>query len=260
MMITIPNYPIIPPYRADKEISYSQPTNNFWRDDKNCLNFLEAFKEYREELERKKVQAAKINVLQVIMQNNKNCPKDLDTEELSRMILDISEETDVDPVIIACIAQQETNFNQAADSGTGKGMMQVVPITVKDMFVRPEIYSSKMKQLIKKYKTLENVFTQKDINPEMDLGDFGEMLYKYGNNENLFNVVKTDTYTALKVGAYAYIAKLHLAKSLTKNPANYEKLALELYNSYDSKKSYSNKVYNQIVKYRQMMKTIDITV
>ncbi len=256
-----PNYhPINVPYKPAQEQIVMPPIGYFFKPQEKCISFLDACKQYCEEIKRQKTQEAQINVLKNIMQNNKNCPQDLDMEGLSRMIIDVSDQTGIDPIMITCIAQQETNFNQAADTGSGKGIMQVVPITVEDMYVRPGIYCPEMKKLIKKYKTLENVFAQKDNNPDMNLGNFGEMLYEYGNHKNLFNAVKTDTYTALKVGTYSYIAKLHRAKSLTKNPDNYEKLALELYNTTELKKTYSNKVYQQVTKYRQMLSALDITV
>ena len=138
-------------------------------------------------------------------------PKNLDVNKMTDMIMEAASETGIDPIIIASIAKQETHYNQNVPTANGSGIMQLTTISLKDMYQRPGVYDSQMKQLIKKYGSLEKVLAAKKKNPSMDIGNFGNILYKYGSVENLRTAMRKDPQLNLKLGAYLFKAKLNAA-------------------------------------------------
>ena len=84
-----------------------------------------------------------------IIEEDKNCPKDIDKEKLAEKILSIALDYGVDPIDIACIVKRESHFHTNAVGGNARGLMQITPIVVKDMFQpgRSELYHEKLKTL-----------------------------------------------------------------------------------------------------------------
>lgn len=143
-------------------------------------------------------------------------PKNLDTERMTQMIMKASQETGVDSLVIASIAQRETHFNQNLPVRNGSGVMQLTSISIKDMFLRPKIYDDSLKPI----------------------------LAKYGCPENLIKAMRKDPELNIKLGAILYKAKLKQAKGD-------EKKALELYNGSPIKKTYAQAVMANINNVRQ---------
>ncbi len=146
-----------------------------------------------------------------MIKNDPAAPKNLNVDNMTEMIMNASAETGVDPIIIASIAKQETHYTQNVGTGNGSGIMQLTTISIKDMYLRPNIYDAKMKQLIKKYGSWQKVAAAKKKDPSLDLGNFGNLLYKYGSVENLRAAMRKDPQLNLKLGAYLFKAKLNAA-------------------------------------------------
>lgn len=181
----------------------------------------------------------KHNSIKNIIANDPAAPKNLNKDKMADMIMKASAETGVDPVIIASIAKKETHFNQNVPTGNGSGIMQITSISLKDMYLRPQIYDKNMKQLIKKYGSWEKVVQAKKKDPSMQLGNFGELLYKYGNADKLRDAARKDPQINIKLGAYLFKAKLDQAGG------NVQK-ALQNYNGSSSKLAYAKTVMQYI--------------
>lgn len=151
-----------------------------------------------------------------LIANDPAAPKNLDTERMTQMIMKASQETGVDSLVIASIAQRETHFNQNVPVRCGSGVMQLTSISIKDMFLRPKVYDESLRPI----------------------------LAKYGCPENLIKAMRKDPELNIKLGAILYKAKLKQAKGD-------EKKALELYNGSSVKKSYAQAVMANIVNVRQ---------
>ncbi len=181
----------------------------------------------------------KHNSIKNIIANDPAAPKNLNKDKMADMIMKASAETGVDPVIIASIAKKETHFTQNVPTGNGSGIMQITSISLKDMYLRPQIYDKNMKQLIKKYGSWEKVVQAKKKDPSMQLGNFGELLYKYGNSDKLREAVRKDPQINITLGAYLFKAKLDQAGG------NVQK-ALQNYNGSSSKLAYAKTVMQYI--------------
>lgn len=72
-------------------------------------------------------------------------------EEISKMIYDAAEKYGVDPKLVASVCKQETHFTQERSGSSGKGMMQLTTISLKDMYAREKIYDKELKPLLDKY-------------------------------------------------------------------------------------------------------------
>lgn len=72
-------------------------------------------------------------------------------EEISKMIYDAAEKYGVDPKLVASVCKQETHFTQEKSGSSGKGMMQLTTISLKDMYAREKIYDKELKPLLDKY-------------------------------------------------------------------------------------------------------------
>lgn len=145
-----------------------------------------------------------------VMENDKDAVKNLqnvDKDKLAEMILEAAYDAKVDPVIIAHIASQESHFDQYADSNSGKGLMQITPISVKDMYQHPDKYESELLPILKKYKTHEKLFEAAKKDPELNL-KLGAHIFKLKLNKAHGNVRKAlELYKGCS-GKYAYAEKL----------------------------------------------------
>ena len=81
-----------------------------------------------------------------IIKNDPAAPKNLDSEKMADMIMNAANETGINPIIITSIAKQETHFKQNIPTGNGSGIMQLTTISIKDMYLRPQIYDKQMKK------------------------------------------------------------------------------------------------------------------
>lgn len=152
-----------------------------------------------------------IAVVKDIIAGDKDAPRKLNRDKMAAMIVEAAYEAKVDPVIIAHIARRESDFNQQANNGTGKGIMQLTPISIKDMYERPDIYEPELRPILKKYGTAEKLFAALKKDPELNI----------------------------KVGAFLFRAKLNKAGGNVKK-------ALELYNGSKLKYRYADAVMNNI--------------
>lgn len=157
-----------------------------------------------------------------IIEEDKNCPKDIDKEKLAEKILSIALDYGVDPIDIACIVKRESHFHTNAVGGNARGLMQITPIVVKDMFQpgRSELYHEKL-------KTLKRT---------------------YGTKESLLSVLNRDTVN-LRVGTLSYHLRLKEAKGNTYN-------ALKNYNGSSKKESYATAVLKEIKKYKKRLEDL----
>lgn len=207
------------------------------------------FDEYSEKLEKEIAKAKaeeeskkqkqqfdnRVKSITSIIDEDVSTPKNVNSKELALTIMNTAQTVGVDPLLLACICKQETHFDQNQLGINGKGMTQITSIVPKDMYARAGQYDDKMRKLIGEYKSIDKVFAAKDANPKLNLGDYGEMLYKYRTPEALFNGLKKDRNLNIKCGAYTI--KFQLKKS-----DGDVRTALEKYNGSSSKKSYATKV------------------
>lgn len=115
------------------------------------------------------------------------------------------------------------------------------------MFQRTGLYDPEIKPVLDKYGSLKKAFEAKKNDPKIDLGDFGEILYKYNTPENLYEALKTDVGLNLKCGAY--LMKFHL----NANNGDIRK-SLEAYNATSAKHSYAKKVMSYMDTSKSLVK------
>ena len=149
-----------------------------------------------------------------IMNEDKNCCPSVNKEKLAANIVKWSNEYGADPVHIACIVKQESHFTENINKSSGKGLMQLTRIAVKDMYVRPDLYHTGLKEIKEKYPTYKDLFAAIQTDPELNL----------------------------RVGIISFIQRL-------KNTNGNVKLALSNYNGSSRKESYAREVFNNIQKY-----------
>lgn len=157
-----------------------------------------------------------------IMEDDKACLHP-NKEQVANNIVKISRMVDVDPIVVACIAKKESHFSQKSIAKSPKGVMQIVEITVKDMFQREHLYHSRLKELKQVYPT----------------------------QEKLFQAIQTNALVNMEVGAITYGMKLQQAKGDVFN-------ALRKYNASPLKDDYAKTVYSDIVKYRKFYNNLEI--
>lgn len=163
-------------------------------------------------------------LVSIIIQNDKNAHK-IDIDRMATKITDAAFQAGIKPDSLAAIVQNESHFSeQMSQSKNGKGPTGITSIVPKDMFKRPELYDSKLAIFIKQLGNLEKVFAAKKTNPTLNLGNFGEMLYKYKTADNLNAALKKDFDLNLKIGAYVYKYRLKQANGN-------ENLAFQNYNT-----------------------------
>ena len=158
----------------------------------------------------------KTHIAEVIRDDEDRGNSKYSPEQVSDLIVKTSKKYDVDPLLVASIAKQETHFTQELSGRNGKGMMQLTSISLKDMYLRSDIYG-------------------KEIKPLLD---------KYGSYDKLLKAVKNNLAVNIEVGTALFRAKLNDAKgNLTK--------ALQNYNGSPLKVSYAKSVQQH---YRDMKK------
>lgn len=151
-----------------------------------------------------------------IIKNDKAAPADLNTEQMAQWIMNASKEFNVDPLVISCIAQQETHFTQNVPTKNGSGIMQLTSIVMEDMYQRPQVYDKALLPYLEKYKSPAQLKAAMRKDPELNI----------------------------KLGAAVYKHKLQLSKGN-------EIKAFENYNASPIKVKYSKEVYARVLKARQ---------
>ena len=158
----------------------------------------------------------KSQIAEVIKEDEDRGDSKYTPEQISKIIVETSQKYDVDPLLVASIAKQETHFTQELSGKNGKGMMQLTTISLKDMYLRSDIYG-------------------KEIKPLLD---------KYGSPEKLLKAVKNNISVNVEVGTALFKRKLKDAKgNLTR--------ALQNYNGSSLKVSYAKSIQNH---YKEMKK------
>lgn len=163
----------------------------------------------------KKIENAQKSIILKIMKEDPNCNAGANSSKIAENIVKIAEEYGADPIHIACIAKTETHFTENITSKNGQGMMQITKTCLKDMYLRPNFYHSKLKNITSKYK----------------------------NPDELYQAVKNKPILNLRIGTMLYLALLKQAKGNIKQ-------ALIYYNGSQNKYVYANKVYSDIIKYQ----------
>ncbi len=176
---------------------------------------IKSLKSRIEDIEQKAYQRQKETITQIIKEHPR-ARKNVNADEMADMIIKAGRETGVDPIVIAHIAGQETGYEQNVPTNNGSGIMQLVTITIKDMYQRPNYYGGNIKSILDKYKT----------------------------PEKLMEAARKDPQLNLILGAYCFKAKNKLAKGDLKK-------ALEYYNSTSLKYTYSNTIYARVQKARE---------
>ncbi|MFR1503774.1 MAG: transglycosylase SLT domain-containing protein [Opitutales bacterium] len=156
-------------------------------------------------------------VVTKIMTEDKNFTHPENKEKIAQNIVKVAREYDLDPVHIACIAKEESHFTENIISKNGKGMMQITSITVKDMFLRPDFYHKKLKNITSKYKSPKQLYNDLQTNPLLNLR-IGALLYEARLRESGGNIrTALVNYNSSSI-KYAY------ASRIMKDINKYEKL------------------------------------
>ncbi len=170
-----------------------------------------------------------------VIAEDSSTPKSVNPTELALEIMKNAQIVGVDPLLLACICKKESHFDQNIPSSGGRGIGQITHWVPDDMYARPELFDERLAQLIKKHGSLKNVFAEKRANPKLELGDLGEILYKYKTSDNLYKALKNDRELNLRCAAYTI--RFHL-----RNANGDVRTALENYNTTKDKKYYVRKV------------------
>lgn len=157
-----------------------------------------------------------------IMEEDKNCLLSGNKNKLADEIVKIAAEYNADPIAIACIMKHETHFRNI-NGTTGKGMMQLTRLPLKDMYERPALYDKKLNSIIKRYPSYTN----------------------------LFNAVQSQPALNIRVGTILYQHYLEASKGNVKK-------ALRNYNGSYRKDVYASQVYSDIQKYKNLLKKTSI--
>ena len=175
------------------------------------------FEQKQKELEEEAYRIKKETVSDIITNHPRKKPE-VNVENMAEMIMNASQETGIDPIIIAHIAGQESGYTQSCGKN-GQGIMQLVSISIKDMFQRPNYYGGNLKSILNEYKT----------------------------PQKLMEAAKKDPQLNLTLGAYCFKAKLKLAKgNLLK--------AFEYYNGSPLKYSYSKQLESSVENSRKSIR------
>lgn len=103
------------------------------------------------EAKEKAANEVKAKIANVISSDEAQGDTKYSDEEISKMIYDAAEKYGVDPKLVASVCKQETHFTQERSGSSGKGMMQLTTISLKDMYAREKIYDKELKPLLDKY-------------------------------------------------------------------------------------------------------------
>ena len=113
----------------------------------------EAKEKAKQEAEAKEKAAneVKAKIANVISSDEAQGKTKYSDEEISKMIYDAAEKYGIDPKLVASVCKHETHFTQERSGSSGKGMMQLTTISLKDMYAREKIYDKELKPLLDKY-------------------------------------------------------------------------------------------------------------
>ena len=169
----------------------------------------------------------------------------IDTLKMSNRIVAAANYAGIKPENLAAIVKQESHFSpQIIISSNGKGPTGITSICPKDLYERPQVFDRELGEILKNYNgSLKKLFNAKRENPNLYIGNLGEILYKYKNNTNLYNAVQKDFDLNLKVGAYNYKMALY------ENKGN-ERAAFRRYNASSRRVKYANDTMNTVNKAR----------
>lgn len=103
------------------------------------------------EAKEKAANEVKAKIANVISSDEAQGDTKYSDEEISKMIYDAAEKYGIDPKLVASVCKQETHFTQERSGSSGKGMMQLTTISLKDMYAREKIYDKELKPLLDKY-------------------------------------------------------------------------------------------------------------
>lgn len=103
------------------------------------------------EAKEKAANEVKAKIANVISSDEAQGKTKYSDEEISKMIYDAAEKYGIDPKLVASVCKQETHFTQEKSGSSGKGMMQLTTISLKDMYAREKIYDKELKPLLDKY-------------------------------------------------------------------------------------------------------------
>lgn len=196
-------------------------------------------------------------VVENIIQTDNHKPQNTDVSRISAKIIEAAKYTGIDAGNIACIVRKESHFRQdELNIVTGKGPMGLASIAIKDMYARPQVFDNQLKTLIKEYGSLSRVFLEKQNNPSLDLGNFGELLYEYKTWTNLRNAIRKDYDLNLKIGAYYFKYQLNKTKQNPKiKLEDKERIAFMNYNGSYDQKNYAQTSVNTLKAARKYAKT-----
>lgn len=103
------------------------------------------------EAKEKAANEVKAKIANVISSDEAQGKTKYSDDEISKMIYDAAEKYGIDPKLVASVCKQETHFTQERSGSSGKGMMQLTTISLKDMYAREKIYDKELKPLLDKY-------------------------------------------------------------------------------------------------------------
>lgn len=103
------------------------------------------------EAKEKAANEVKAKIANVISSDEAQGKTKYSDEEISKMIYDAAEKYGIDPKLVASVCKHETHFTQERSGSSGKGMMQLTTISLKDMYAREKIYDKELKPLLDKY-------------------------------------------------------------------------------------------------------------
>jgi len=174
----------------------------------------------------------------------------IDIDKMSRRIVAAADTVGIKADSLAAIVKNESHFKDTITiSSWGKGPTGLTSIATKDMYARPQVFDSKMSALMKIYGSLDKIFQAKHKDPTLDLGDFGQMLYKYKTPSNLYAAVQKDFDLNLRVGGYVFKYNL-------KRAGGDEKEAFKTYNNHPKYKvKYANDAMKTIQSVRSLPNT-----
>ncbi len=135
----------------------------------------------------------------------------MDSVKMTQRIVNAANYAGIKPENLAAIVKQESHFNpQIIISSNGKGPAGITRICPADLYARPQVFDKELAGILKNYDgKLSNLFKAKKANPNLYIGNLGEILYKYKNKDNLYSAVQRDFDLNLKVGAYNYKMALY---------------------------------------------------
>ena len=97
------------------------------------------------EAKEKAANEVKAKIANVISSDEAQGKTKYSDEEISKMIYDAAEKYGIDPKLVASVCKHETHFTQERSGSSGKGMMQLTTISLKDMYAREKIYDKELK-------------------------------------------------------------------------------------------------------------------